>query len=63
MSFSNAYFPLYLSLVANRLYLFILKAQTLLCGVVAPCGGIDNKVPQLHPTKPQAIYSVVVITS
>ena len=24
--------------------------RVLLCGVVAPCGGVDNKVPQLHST-------------
>ena len=27
-----------------------LRAQTLLLGLVAPCGGVDNKVPQLHVT-------------
>ena len=27
-----------------------LKAQTLLCGVVVPCGGVNNKVLQLHTT-------------
>ena len=30
--------------------LFSLRAQTLFLGVVAPCGGVDNRVPQLHAT-------------
>ena len=28
-----------------------LRGQTVLCGVVAPCYGADNKVPQLHATQ------------
>ena len=27
------------------------KAQALLRGVVAPCYGVDNKMPKLHATK------------
>ena len=27
------------------------RAQTVLCGVVAPCGDVDNKVPQLQATQ------------
>ena len=26
------------------------RLRLLLCGVVAPVGGVDNKVPQLHTT-------------
>ena len=29
-------------------FYFSLKAQNVLRGVVAPCCGVDNKVPQLH---------------
>ena len=39
-----------------------LKAQTLLCGLVAPCGGVDNKVPQLHPTMSLDYLSVINYT-
>ena len=27
----------------------------MLCEVVAPCGGVDNKVPRLHATKPEPL--------
>ena len=27
-----------------------LRTQTVLCGVVASCGGADNEMPQLHAT-------------
>ena len=36
---------------SSRDYLCNLKAQILLRGVVVPCGGVNNKVSQLHTTE------------
>ena len=38
-----------------------LKAQTLLRGLVEPCGGVDNKVPQLYATKSAPLDYLSVI--
>ena len=42
----------------NNMLCLSLRAQTVLCEVVTPCG-VDNKVPLLHATQSEPLTSYV----